>query len=261
MKNKIKYYFYRILANFAFGKTKDKLIHKKNKYKNIINNTQKVSYINCIGENNIFNEEIINKYKIHLLIEGNNNIVEIDNSRFINDNLTIEIYGNNNKVYIGENFKISKGVFINIGCPNLNYTDNTIVSIGNDCHFVETYMMLLESGSKLNIDNNCMFSEQIHIRLSDTHSILDMDNNLLNYGGNVIIGKGVWIGREVRILKNVSIGNNSIVGCSSIVTKHFDESNVIIAGNPAKIVKRNINWSGLSPQKYKEQTRESNIYE
>ena len=52
-----------------------------------------------------------------------------------------------------------------------------------------------------------MFSQNIIMRLSDTHSVLDLEGNLLNYGGLVEIGNHVWCGREVRILKNVSIGN------------------------------------------------------
>ena len=60
----------------------------------------------------------------------------------------------------------------------------------------------------------------------------------------------MWCGREVRILKNASIGNDSIIGASSVVTKNFADSNIAIGGNPAKIIKRNITWSRLSPEQY-----------
>ncbi len=46
----------------------------------------------------------------------------------------------------------------------------------------------------------------------------------------------------VSILKGATIFDNSIVAFGSIVTKSFTETNVIIAGIPAKIVKTNINW-------------------
>ena len=42
--------------------------------------------------------------------------------------------------------------------------------------------------------------------------------------------------------KGVNIANNSVIGASAVVTKGFEESNVIIAGNPAKVIKRGINW-------------------
>ncbi len=43
-------------------------------------------------------------------------------------------------------------------------------------------------------------------------------------------------------MKKVRIADNSVVGSASVVTKKFDEENVVIAGNPAKICRRNIMW-------------------
>ena len=56
------------------------------------------------------------------------------------------------------------------------------------------------------------------------------------------IGRRVWIGRNVVICKGCSISDNSIVGVGSVVTRPFEEKNVVIAGNPAEIKKRGIHW-------------------
>jgi len=51
-----------------------------------------------------------------------------------------------------------------------------------------------------------------------------------------LIRKGVSIGNNATILP-VTIGKNSIVGAGSVVTKDVPD-NVIVAGNPAKIIKK-----------------------
>lgn len=55
----------------------------------------------------------------------------------------------------------------------------------------------------------------------------------------VIIGKNCWIGENSRIQKGVTIGDNSIIAACSVVTKDVP-ANSIAAGNPAKIVKTDI---------------------
>ena len=55
----------------------------------------------------------------------------------------------------------------------------------------------------------------------------------------IIIGENCWIGSNVRICKGVTIGDNSIVAACSVVTKSVP-ANCVVAGNPAKIVKTDI---------------------
>lgn len=55
----------------------------------------------------------------------------------------------------------------------------------------------------------------------------------------IFIGENVWIGQSARINKGVSIGENSIVAANSVVTKDVP-ANSVAAGNPAKIVKGDI---------------------
>ncbi|MEA3357176.1 MAG: acyltransferase, partial [Patescibacteria group bacterium] len=53
----------------------------------------------------------------------------------------------------------------------------------------------------------------------------------------ITIGDSVWICGQSAILKGVSIGDNSIVGFRAVVTKNVPP-NIVVAGNPARIVKR-----------------------
>lgn len=87
-----------------------------------------------------------------------------------------------------------------------------------------------------------MISWGIDIWCTDAHTVTDLEGNPINFSKSIEIGDHVWIGRDVKIGKNTKISNDSIIGWGSIVTKKFEDTNVVIAGNPAKIVKRNINW-------------------
>ncbi len=52
----------------------------------------------------------------------------------------------------------------------------------------------------------------------------------------VVVGDDVWIGADAKILKGVTIGDRSIVGAGAVVTKSVPPD-VIVAGNPARVVK------------------------
>lgn len=48
--------------------------------------------------------------------------------------------------------------------------------------------------------------------------------------------KGAWIGANTTILPGVTIGKGAIVGSGSVITKDV-EDNMIVAGNPAKVIR------------------------
>lgn len=52
------------------------------------------------------------------------------------------------------------------------------------------------------------------------------------------IGDGCFIGANSIILKGTTLGRNCVVGAGSVVSGNFPD-NVIIAGNPAKIIRSN----------------------
>ncbi|WP_104489048.1 acyltransferase [Acinetobacter indicus] len=64
-------------------------------------------------------------------------------------------------------------------------------------------------------------------------------NNLDNHDGDkdVTIGEKCWIGMNSVILPGVVLGNKTIVAAGAIVTKSFEEGNVVLAGIPAKVIK------------------------
>lgn len=72
--------------------------------------------------------------------------------------------------------------------------------------------------------------------ITANHNVRDLDRHC--EGKDIVLGENCWIGMNSVILPGVTLGNRTIVGAGAIVTKSFEEGNIVIAGNPAKIIKR-----------------------
>jgi acetyltransferase-like isoleucine patch superfamily enzyme len=88
---------------------------------------------------------------------------------------------------------------------------------------------------KIKMGSNCWFAQNSCI-ITSNH---DFDNIAINAPPKPItIGNDCWIGANAVILPGVVLGNHTIVGAGSIVTKSFPEGHCVIAGNPAKTIRR-----------------------
>lgn len=54
----------------------------------------------------------------------------------------------------------------------------------------------------------------------------------------VKLGRECWIGMNSVILPGIELGDHTVVGAGSIVTKSFPEGYCVIAGNPAKLIRK-----------------------
>ncbi|CAK8716729.1 MAG: hypothetical protein D3905_06835 [Candidatus Electrothrix sp. AS4_5] len=59
---------------------------------------------------------------------------------------------------------------------------------------------------------------------------------------NIFIGQNCYIGSAVRFAPGSAIGNNTLVGLGSILTQKFSDENVLLGGQPAKILKKDYCW-------------------
>lgn len=149
-------------------------------------------------------------------------------------NCKVEFYGDNNQVIIEHDCK-GRTLDVWIG-------DGSKIEIKNHSHFVGNIHIASIEGKTVHIGERCLFSSEIVLRTSDSHSILDMENNRVNPAADVWIDDHVWIGQQVMILKGAKIGRDSIVGTRALVTGKVFPDNVVIAGSPAKVIKEDVQW-------------------
>ena len=101
----------------------------------------------------------------------------------------------------------------------------------------------------ITIGDNTVISGDVELITHD-FSISRLNCGISNLFGKIVIGRNCFIGNGATILYGVTIPDNVIVAAGSVVTKSVDESNVIVAGNPAKIVSK---WD-VFLEKHKEYT-------
>ena len=157
--------------------------------------------------------------------------------------------------YYRNKFRCPRLSMIGKGCGIHIFKDGKIIC--EERIIVDDQVMLYAKGSLklgkqfcINRYSRIVVHENIeignHVTIGQMVSILDHDHQYLMDQGKLTldgyktapikIGNNIWIGDKCTILKGVSIGDNVVIGANTLVHKDVP-SNVVIGGNPFKILK------------------------
>lgn len=153
--------------------------------------------------------------------------------------------------------KVKIGNYCMLNCNIIFESDQGEVEIGDRC-FINADTNLI-SRSKISIGNDVTIAWGCTIYDHNAHSfdwserVKDIESEIYNYENRSDINKGknwdkvksrpiticdkVWIGMNCTILNGVTIGEGAIVGACSVVRENV-EPWTVVAGNPAKVIKR-----------------------
>ncbi|HHW7521787.1 acyltransferase [Mannheimia haemolytica] len=196
------------------------------------------------------------------LIKKDGTVEVVDNIPGVRFNCS----GQNNLVRVHENttfnnclFSLSGGMVVSIAQSKFNLVGLSIfgkesnVKIGSNFSCWGVEIRCHEQQTSVFIGDNCMFAQDILIYPTDVHTIFDQfTGEVLNLGEPITIGNNVWCARGVTLLKGTTIRNNVVIGAGSIVSRKFNENNIIIAGNPANVIRRGIDWVRDTPFEYQQ---------
>ncbi|HBI61718.1 MAG TPA: acyltransferase [Lachnospiraceae bacterium] len=107
------------------------------------------------------------------------------------------------------------------------------VKVGKNC-VICGYMSIGEP-FLVEIRDNCVISSNVNFITHD-HSINKVILNKSNLFGKIIVGNNCFVGQGSILLYGVELADNIIVASGSVVTKSFPDRNIIIGGNPAKVI-------------------------
>lgn len=172
---------------------------------------------------------------------GSGNSIYIG-KRVILRNCRFIFFGNNNSINIGDEANLYNVTFW--------LEDNfNKIEIGQQTTTSGAVQFAACEGSKITIGDDCMFSHDIFLRTTDSHSIVNFNGCRINLAKDIYIGRHVWVGMQSLILKGVTIPEHCIIGARSLVTaSHFD-SYCVIAGFPARMLRKGVDWKVSSQKK------------
>lgn len=126
---------------------------------------------------------------------------------------------------MGSNVTIKPNFYCDYGCN---------IYVGNN--FFANYGCVILDCAKVSFGDDCMLGPLVGIYTA-THPLDPVERaSGLELAKPITIGNNCWIGGHATINPGVVLGNNVVVASGSVVTKSFGD-NVVIGGNPAKVIR------------------------
>ena len=173
--------------------------------------------------------------RVRITIEGNNNTIDFSSGCLL-QGLSINIRGN------GHRLTMDAGGW----CYRTSIVfedENCLIEIGPGCLLNKMLLAAVETGCAIRLGSKVGLSEEVDVRTSDSHSIVDVaTGKRLNPPGDITIGDGVWVGKGATILKGVTLGEHCVVGMRSVVTKNIPPYSLAV-GIPAKVIRSGVTWA------------------
>ncbi|SYT09682.1 putative lipopolysaccharide biosynthesis O-acetyl transferase WbbJ [Klebsiella pneumoniae] len=168
----------------------------------------------------------IKNIKFH---KNSNLIVGLSNVSHVNNN-SIFYINNRGEMHVSGNVFIAKSVRVDIA-------DSSKIIL-NDCYIGPETDLISYSG--ISIGKGSMVSWRVQFLDEDFHLVSYNDKKPKD--GQITIGENCLIGNNVAINKGCIIADGCVVASHSVVNGVFLEKNCLIAGVPARVIKRNISW-------------------
>lgn len=171
------------------------------------------------------------------------------------------------KVDRGGRIEIPAGSFLFLGFHNFNSKScsvrvfkNARFSVSGTVQILRGVRVIILPGARLEIGSRTYISDNSTLVCANQVKIgsecsISWNTNIFSEIGHelivngearprnapLVIGDRVWIGAGATIIPGVTISDQAVIAAGSVVTKDVP-SGVVVGGNPAHIIHKNISW-------------------
>ncbi|MGD6965704.1 sugar O-acetyltransferase [Rossellomorea vietnamensis] len=118
--------------------------------------------------------------------------------------------------------------------PNIRFDYGYNTHVGEN--FFANFDCTILDVCEVRFGDNCMLAPGVHIYTA-THPLHPAERNSgREYAKPISFGDNVWIGGSAVINPGVTVGDNVVIASGAVVTKDIPD-NVVVGGNPARIIK------------------------
>ena len=182
--------------------------------------------------------------QIRIRIEGSGNVVDIEHFE-IGGPADIRLSGDNGTLTIGSLW-VREGLTIMNGTEIRGETAfGARCTIGKGCTAESLKIYNLHADGVVQIGDGCMIAPEVVIMNSDSHPIYDRKTGaMINRPTRpLVIGAHSWLATHAVILKGAQLAAGTVVGYNATVSGRFEEENTVLAGCPARVVRRDVDWA------------------
>ncbi|MDG3062539.1 sugar O-acetyltransferase [Lacticaseibacillus casei] len=127
---------------------------------------------------------------------------------------------------------VGKNVYVQ---PDFHCDFGYNIHVGDN--FICNYNNVMLDIAPITIGDDCMFGPLVQLYSASHPLDPERRRERIGEGSPITIGNNVWIGGGAVVLPGVSIGDNTVIGANATVTHSFG-ANLVVAGNPARVIKQ-----------------------
>ncbi|WP_028782412.1 sugar O-acetyltransferase [Thalassobacillus devorans] len=119
--------------------------------------------------------------------------------------------------------------------PTIRFDYGKNTHVGDN--FFANFDCIILDVCEVRFGDNCLLAPSVQVYTA-THPLDSGERNSgKEYAKPITFGDNVWVGGNAVINPGVTVGDNAVIASGAVVTKDVP-ANVVVGGNPAKVIKQ-----------------------